>query len=197
MGPIPLVGLTIPILISQFFLKVELWSTLDWSHHINRKVNKAHQTLCFLRRNLGNCPESVKELAYKTLLRSHLEYASQLSWDPWMNKHVKEIEAIQRRSAQFVKNCWQRTPETVTNLLNDLDWPSLQSRRKVARLTMLHKRIHGESALEIPSYIKRRNFCQLRSYHKYKFIEVKPNTEPYRNSFYCRNWNIKGMELIC
>ena len=77
-----------------------------------------------------------------------------------MDKHIKEIEAVERRSARFVKNCWQRTPETVLNLLNDLDWPSLQSRKKVAPLTMLHKTVHGESALEIPSYIKRHNLSR-------------------------------------
>ena len=62
----------------------------------------------------------------------------------------------------------------------------------------LHKAIHGESALEIPSYIKRRN-CQLRSYHKDKFIELKPNTEAYRNSFYCRTikeWNLLPNNII-
>ena len=50
-----------------------------------------------------NCPESVKELAYKSLGRPHVEYASQV-WDPWMDKHIKQIEAVQRRSARFVKN---------------------------------------------------------------------------------------------
>ena len=34
-------------------------------------------------------------------------------------------------------------------------WPPLQKRRKIARLTLLHKSIHGESALEMPSYIKK------------------------------------------
>ena len=192
-----LMGHTLQSVSQHPYLGVELSSTLDWSHHINSKVNKASQTLGFLRRNLGNCPESIKELAYKSLVRPHLEYASQV-WDPWMDKHIKQIEAVQRRSARFVKNCWQRTPGTVTNLLNDLDWPSLQSRRKVARLSMLHKTIHGESALEIPSYIKRRN-CQLRSYHKDKFIELISNTEAYRNSFYCRTikeWNSLPSNII-
>lgn len=172
------------------YLGVELSNTLDWSHHIDSKVTKANQTLGFLRRNLGNCPESIKELAYKALVRPHVEYASPV-WDPWLDKHIQQIEAVQRRSARFVKNCWERTPGTVTNLLNNLDWPPLQERRKTARLTLLHKAIHGESLMEIPSYIQRRN-RQLRSYHKDKFIELTPHTEAYRNSFYCRTikeWN--------
>jgi len=97
-----------------------------------------------------------------------------------------------------VKNCWQRTPGTVSNLLNDLEWPSLQNRRKSAHLTLLHKAIHGESGLEIPCYIKRRT-CQLRSFHKDKFIELTPNIESYRNSFYCRTireWNALPNDVL-
>ena len=71
-----------------------------------------------------------------------------------MDKHIKQLEAVQRRFARFVKNCWARTPGTVTNLLNDLDWPPLQVRRKIVRLTLFHKAIQGESAIELPSYIK-------------------------------------------
>ena len=193
-----LMGHTLQSVSHHPYLGVELSSALDWSHHINSKVNKANQTVGFLRRNLGNCPESVKELAYKSLVRPHVEYASQV-WDPWMDKHIKQIEAVQRRSERFEKNCRQLTPETVTNLLNDLDWSSIQSRRKVARVTMLHKTIHGESALEIPSYIERHNLCQLRSYHKDKFFELKPNTEAYRNSFYSRTikeWNPMPSNII-
>jgi hypothetical protein len=42
---------------------------------------------------------------------------------------AKQIEAVQRRSSRFVKNCWERKPGTVTNLLNDLDWPTLGKER--------------------------------------------------------------------
>ena len=88
------------------YLKIELLSTLDWSHHFDNKDNKANQTLGFLRRNLSNCPGSIKELAYKALVRPHLEYANQV-WDQWMNKHISRIEAVRQRSAQFVKDCWE------------------------------------------------------------------------------------------
>ena len=97
-----------------------------------------------------------------------------------------------------MKNWWQRTPGAVTNLVNDLDWPSLRTGRKIARLIMLHETIRGESALEIPNYIKRRN-CQLGSYQKDKFIELKPDTEAYGNSFYCRTikeWNSIPSNII-
>ena len=43
------------------YLGVELSSKLDWGHHIDSKVTKANKTLGFLGRNLGNCPESIKE----------------------------------------------------------------------------------------------------------------------------------------
>ena len=119
-------------------LGVELCNTLEWGHHIDIKVNKANQTLGFLRRNLGKCPESIKELSYKALVRPHLEYASTV-WDSWKGKHITQIEAVQRRSARFVKNCWERKPGTVTNLLSELEWPTLQDRRKEARLIQLHK----------------------------------------------------------
>jgi len=66
-----------------------------------------------------------------------------------MDKHIKQLEAVQQRSAHFVKNCWARTPGTVTNLLNDLDRPPLQVRRKIARLTLFHEAIQSESAIEV------------------------------------------------
>lgn len=71
-----------------------------------------------------------------------------------MDKHVKQIEAVQRRSVRFIESLWEITPGTVTNLLNDLDWPTLQHRRKIARHTLFHKAIHGESALEFQATSK-------------------------------------------
>ena len=111
-----LMGHSIESVSQHPYLGVELSSKLDWGHHI------------------GDCEE---ELPSPDCRQSVGRQATDRP--PWTDKHMKQIEDVQRRAARFVKNCWQRTPGTVSNLLNDLDWPSLQNRRKSVRLTLLHR----------------------------------------------------------
>ena len=49
-----------------------------------------------------------------------------------------KIENIQRRAARFVKinYIWNAS---VTSLINDLNWQSLQSRRATLKVTMMYK----------------------------------------------------------
>ena len=113
------------------------WTTL---FHIENIIGKANRSLGFIRRsrNLYSCPESVKSQAYLTLVRPCLEYACSV-WDPHTQKHCHDIEGVQRRDARFVKNCLVRESDTVTNLLNDLNWHSLELRRKITRLTTMYE----------------------------------------------------------
>ena len=53
-----------------------------------------------------------------------------LVWDPHTQKNIQSIEKVQRRAARFVKKSNQRTPGTVTSLLEELKWPSLEQIRK-------------------------------------------------------------------
>ena len=93
------------------YLGIELTSNLNWGKHISNIVGKANRTLGFLRRNLGKCPESVKNQACTTLIRPRLEYCSSV-WDSHTHKHLKDIEGIQRSAARFVEGCYVRTPCT-------------------------------------------------------------------------------------
>ena len=111
------------------YLGVELTGDLNWNNHISNIVGKANRTLGFVRRNLSNCPEEIKKHAYYALVRPHLEYASSV-WYQHMQKQINDIEAVQRRAARFVKRYYDRTPGTVTTILDDLGWPTLQQRRK-------------------------------------------------------------------
>jgi hypothetical protein len=69
----------------------------------------------------------VKEQAYKALVRPHLEYASTV-WDPTAQKHINDIEAVQHRASRFVASDYRSTT-SVTAILDQRKWPSLQKRR--------------------------------------------------------------------
>ena len=94
------------------------------------KISKANRTYSFLRRNLGNCPEAVTNTACKALVRLDVGYASSVC-DPHLKEHKMNIEAVQRRAARFVEKYYRnREPGCLTKLSNNLDWQTLQKRRK-------------------------------------------------------------------
>ena len=62
---------------------------------------------------------------------------------PAHSNKIKDTESVQRRAARFLKNEYSITPGTVTKILTDMKWPTLEKRRKVARLTMMFKVVSG------------------------------------------------------
>ena len=61
------------------YLGVPISDNLDWSKHIT--TTKANARLSFIKRNLKDCPQKLKEIAYFSLVRSFVDYASAV-WDP-------------------------------------------------------------------------------------------------------------------
>ena len=61
---------------SARYLGVTITDKVNWSQHIDSITNKANRTLSFLCRNLKISSISIKEQAYKTLVRPLVEYAS-------------------------------------------------------------------------------------------------------------------------
>ena len=173
------------------YLGVELDSKLTWNEHISAITGKAYSSLGFLRRNLYFCPKQIKMQAYYSLVIPHLKYACSV-WNPHTQKNIQSIEIVQRRAARFVKKCTQRTPGTVTSLLEELKWPSLEQRRKQTRLTNLYKIVNaGTRAVEIPNYFRQKE-RQTRNYHPLKFINAACRTNIYKYSFFPRSvkeWN--------
>jgi len=52
--------------------------------------------LNFIKRNLHECSEEVKSLAFRSLVRPILEYSSPV-WDPYLAKDILALEKVQRR----------------------------------------------------------------------------------------------------
>ena len=69
-------------------------------------------------------------------------------WDPRTTVNIRRLESVQRHAARFCLNDFSRYT-SVTSMLSTLNLPSLQSRRKTAKLIILYKIINGD--LHIPS----------------------------------------------
>ena len=132
--------------------------------HINSTSSKANQTLGFLKRKLRINSSTVKEKAYKSLVRPKLEYCSTV-WDPkcitnpkdgdkTSHRLVDQLEMVQRRAARWVTGRYHNT-SSVSDMLRSLDWRSLEQRRVDSTLSMLFKIRHHLVAIHEESYLKR------------------------------------------
>ena len=118
--------------------KYQIHCTLNWTAQCNSVTRKAQQTLGVIRRIFNKCPTHSKPIAYTTLVRPILKYPS-ASWDPHCLKHIKTLERIQRQAAKFCTQNYSREPGTITQLLKNLQWDTLQTRRRIKRLDIIYK----------------------------------------------------------
>ena len=173
------------------YLGITIQDNLKFDKHINNITNKANQTLGFLKRNLKIQSSKVKEHAYKALVRPKLEYSSTV-WDPHTKSQINQIEKVQRRAARFVSNRYNNT-SSVTNMLEKLNWPSLEIRRTRSRLIMFYKIIHQVVAISPPPHLLVTSDQRTRFNNPYTFKQIQTDKDTYKFSFYPRivtQWNL-------
>ena len=104
--------------------------------------------MSFLERNLNKCPRNVKENCFNTLVRPILDYCC-TAWDPYKLNQIHQLELINKRAARFVTGNYTRLHGNTRKNLESLGWPSLETRRKRLKLTMLFK--INSNLIHIPS----------------------------------------------
>ena len=117
------------------------------------KMEHSHQQDCTesKHRNIRTCPRTIKHLAYTTLVRHILEYAS-IIWDPHTDSNTLKLETVQRRSARrIMQNCNRHA--SVTTMQQHLDLPTLQQHRRHSKIIMLYRIRHQLANIQIPTYI--------------------------------------------
>ena len=91
-------------------------------------------------------PRSIKIKAYIASVLPILEYGSN-SWCPTTAKQTKSLEMIHHNAARFVSNIHYKKVKyehvSITKILNDLDWNSLEDGRNQARLVMAYKIVNN------------------------------------------------------
>ncbi len=167
------------------YLGVMFNRNMKWTPHIDNIVAKGKRLLGFLRRNLRRCPQDLKAKAYTTLVRPVLEYSSSI-WDPHDTTNINKLEKVQRLAARFVLNKPHKhtseNQESVTAMVTNLGWPSLEKRRVDSRLTLMYKMTHD--LIKVPqSYHPKEKRGSTRSCTTLQLEPVRCNLDQYRWAF--------------
>ncbi|MFI5406894.1 MAG: RNA-directed DNA polymerase, partial [Nitrososphaerales archaeon] len=106
-------------------LGVTVDSDLSFVTHINEKVNKAFQMIGLINRNFINIDRVTFLLLYKSMIRSHLEYAHAV-WSPYKSFIIENLEKVQKRATKLVFCCKKLSYQ---QRLEYLQLPTLKFRR--------------------------------------------------------------------
>ena len=167
---------------STKYLGVTIINDLSWSTHITNITSKALSVKAFLQRNLKSCPTQIKLKCYNAMIRPILEYANPV-WSPHIRRDIDMLERVQRQSARFIMADFSYF-SSVTNMLIDLNIPSLEHRRQVSNITLLYKIVHNLIDISpvdlIPVTSNTRG-------HDQRFHHIYARTNQYSNSFFPRS----------
>lgn len=172
------------------YLGVYFTTDLKWHHHVDHIIANAGKALGFIWRNAKNFSMATKELLFKPFVRSVLEYACEV-WDPPMLGDKERIERIQNLAARFVTGNYSFAFST-TQAKNNLQWESLDNRRKKLRLKLFHSIFHSTIGIDGQRYILESYYASARGDHTHKVREIFCHTELFRMSFFprtIREWN--------
>jgi hypothetical protein len=182
---------------SHSYLGVCITDNLSWNKHIQDTCAKANRTLGFVKRNLYSCNQTTKLLAYSSLVRPLVEYASPV-WDPYTMKNIQQLESVQKRAARFIVNDYKtKDPGCMTQMLKDLALDELAIRRKIRRLCIFQQARQGHLSLPIGNLLQP---VQRLSRHQHQncYSTISTRKDCYKNSYVPKtliDWN-KLPELI-
>ena len=100
-------------------------------------LKKANQTLVFLKRNIKVHNQSLKSIAYKTLLRPQFEYTSTV-WSQHLATDIYKMVSVHRRAAIWVIHDYRYT-SSVSSMLNNFQWRPPDQRCIDSCLNMMYK----------------------------------------------------------
>lgn len=178
------------------YLGITITKDLKWNKHISAACARASGVLRFVARNLQIPSRIIKERAYMSLVRPHVEFCSSV-WDPHTQQLQHKLEMVQRRAARFVTGRYHNK-SSVSNMINDLNWKSLQSRRRDARLLMFFKMEHSLVDINFKHQLQSQT-VSLRHGNNFSYHIPNSNIDSHLFSYLpqtIRNWNSLPDSLV-
>ena len=166
---------------SAKYLGITITDNMDWGQHVSEISSIATKTLGFLRRNLAFAPRSTKEVACKTFNQPKLEYAAPI-WSPHLKLQINQIEKVLRTAARWTCRRWRNT-SSVGQMLDELEWPSLEARRDQSSLLLFHKIHSGAVSIEKDKYMTPAHSLKTtRSSHSAQYRRHQTYSDALKNS---------------
>ena len=154
---------------------------LNFELHISEKVTKAYQTLGILRQNFSDADKFTFLLLYKTMVRSHLEYASSV-WNPYKATQIMNLEKVQKRATKLIKSCKHMSYKERLNYLN---LPTLKFRRLRGDMIEIFKILNGYYDDSIVPVLHR-NFNSRTRGNSLKLLHTRTKLDIRKYSFCSR-----------
>ena len=152
-------------------------------------MKKANCTLGFLRRNLPISNTDTKAAAYSALVRPTLEYYASV-WSPHTKQSKHKLDMVQKMTARYCTNRYHNT-SSMTEMLGDLQWETLESRRKKIKLIMLFKIVNDLVDILAEEYLSPAS-THTRALHSKKLRQYPAKSDTFKYSFFPRiilAWN--------
>ena len=178
------------------YLGIFIDNNLNFNEHCDKLRKKAHSALAILQRTLYAAPQNCKKIAYQSLVRPKLEYAS-TAWNPQSVTKIKKLEQIQNKAARFVTRSYDRDT-SVTALKRDLGWPDLAKRRELRDCTMWYKIHYGFVLLPFPSGVVRKPRLA-KDDHNLAYLQLNPRINSFKFSYFVRtiiSWNSLSAQAV-
>ena len=162
-------------------LGIHISSNATFNEHIYTQICKANKMLGLIQRTVSRDKRLLPTRSlYIMLVRSHLEYASEV-WSPKSVTLIKLIERVQRRATHILM------PELeYKERLRRLDLLPLLHRREIKDLTTFYKLKSGLYNCDIDSYVAFCSDTRLRSTAQGKLKTPRCRTELFKASFFNR-----------
>ena len=97
---------------------------------------KLYSSLRFLRKKLPFAPRGTKEVAYKLLYNPN--WSMQRLFGKYSKTQIQQLDKSQRTAAHWTCRRWRNT-SSVGEMLDELQWPNLETQRDHSYLFLFHK----------------------------------------------------------
>ena len=153
------------------YLGTHISKDLKWNKYIDVITAKAIRSLGFLKRNLKVSSSSLREKAYMGFVRPQLGYGSTI-WDPRLgveNNGAYRVEMVQRHASRWTLKRYHNT-SSVTDMLDDLGWRTLEQRRADTQL----QQTHTSRCQRVPETSNSEDPCTLTATALFLYLPVAP-----------------------